>query len=108
MCATPAAARDTFRNVADQALVHNASWTGDRRVAHDHAGSRRGGQIVRVSETIAALFITLLGITTVTLARQLPYEAEYGPGPGFLPFWLGVTFVILSVFLLRDALKLRV
>ena len=63
---------------------------------------------MRVSETIAALFISLLGITTIALARQLPYEAEYGPGPGFLPFWLGVTFVILSVFLLRDALNLRV
>ena len=44
---------------------------------------------MRVSETIAALCITLLGITTIALARQLPYEAEYGPGPGFLPFWLG-------------------
>ena len=61
---------------------------------------------MRVSETIAALCITLLGITTIALARQLPYEAEYGPGPGFLPFWLGVTFVVLSVFLLRSALKL--
>jgi putative tricarboxylic transport membrane protein len=63
---------------------------------------------VRVSETIAALCITLLGMTTIALARQLPYEAEYGPGPGFLPFWLGVTFVVLSVFLLRSALNLRV
>ena len=63
---------------------------------------------MRVSETIAALCITLLGITTIGLARQLPYEAEYGPGPGFLPFWLGVTFVVLSVFLLRDALNLRI
>ena len=63
---------------------------------------------MRVSETIAALCITLLGITTIALARQLPYEAEYGPGPGFLPFWLGVTFVVLSVFLLRGALNLRV
>ncbi|HEX2280278.1 MAG TPA: tripartite tricarboxylate transporter TctB family protein [Thermomicrobiales bacterium] len=63
---------------------------------------------MRVSETIAALCITLLGITTIGLARQLPYEAEYGPGPGFLPFWLGVTFVVLSVFLLREALNLRI
>jgi putative tricarboxylic transport membrane protein len=61
---------------------------------------------VRVSETIAALCVALLGITTIALARQLPYEAEYGPGPGFLPFWLGVTFVVLSVFLARAALKL--
>ena len=60
---------------------------------------------MRVAETIAALCVTLLGITTIVLARRLPYEAEYGPGPGFLPFWLGVTFLVLSVFLLRNALR---
>ena len=62
---------------------------------------------MRVAETVAALCITLLGVTTMALARQLPYEAEYGPGPGFLPLWLGATFVVLSVFLLRNALKLQ-
>lgn len=62
---------------------------------------------MRVAETIAALCVTLLGITTMALARQLPGAAEYEPGPGFLPFWLGVTLVVLSVFLLRNALRLQ-
>lgn len=62
---------------------------------------------MRVAETIGALCVTLLGITTIALARQLPYEAEYGPGPGFLPLWLGVTLVVLSVFLVRNALQER-
>lgn len=60
---------------------------------------------MRVANTIAALCVALLGITTIGLARQLPYDAEYGPGAGFLPFWLGVTLALLSVFLLRDAWK---
>ena len=60
---------------------------------------------MRVAETIAALCVTLLGVITIALARQLPYQAEYGPGPGFLPLWLGATLVVLSVFLLRSALK---
>lgn len=60
---------------------------------------------MRVANAIAALCVALLGIVTIVLARQLPYDAEYGPGPGFLPFWLGVTLVILSVFLLREALR---
>ena len=60
---------------------------------------------MRVAETVGALCVTLLGLTTIALARQLPYEAEYGPGPGFLPLWLGVTLVILSVFLVRNALQ---
>ena len=61
---------------------------------------------MRVVETIAALCVTLLGVITIALARQLPYQAEYGPGPGFLPLRkLGATLVVLSVFLLRSALK---
>ena len=62
---------------------------------------------MRVAETIAALCVTLLGITTIALSRQLPGESEYEPGPGFLPFWLGVTLVVLSFFLLRSALRTR-
>lgn len=61
---------------------------------------------MRVAETVAALCVTLLGVTTIVLARQMAYDAEYGPGPGFLPFWLGVALVILSVFLLRSALRI--
>lgn len=62
---------------------------------------------MRVADTIAALCVALLGATAIALSRQLPYEAEYGPGPGFLPFWLGVTLVVLSVFLLREARAAR-
>lgn len=60
---------------------------------------------MRLANAIAALCVALLGIVVIFLARQLPYDAEYGPGPGFLPFWLGVTLVVLSVFLVRDALR---
>ncbi|MCD6032510.1 MAG: hypothetical protein K0S78_4692 [Thermomicrobiales bacterium] len=58
---------------------------------------------MRVADTFAALCVALLGATVIALARQLPYEAEYGPGAGFLPLWLGLALVILSVFLLREA-----
>lgn len=60
---------------------------------------------MRVADTIAALCVALLGATTVGLARQLPYEAEYGPGPGFLPLWIGVMLVVLSGFLFIEARK---
>ncbi len=62
---------------------------------------------MRVADAVAALCVAILGMTTIALARQLPYEAEYGPGPGFLPFWLGVTLIVLSPFLLRNALRER-
>lgn len=58
---------------------------------------------MRVADTVAALCVGLLGATVIAMARQLPYEADYGPGPGFLPLWLGVALVTLSVFLLRES-----
>ncbi|HEV2109130.1 MAG TPA: tripartite tricarboxylate transporter TctB family protein, partial [Thermomicrobiales bacterium] len=51
----------------------------------------------------AALFVTALGFVAIYLSRQLPYSAEYGPGAGFLPFWLGVALVLLSAILWRNA-----
>ena len=62
---------------------------------------------MRVADTVAPLCVALLGATAVALARQLPYEAEYGPGPGFLPFWLGVALIVLAVLLLREAWMAR-
>jgi len=34
---------------------------------------------------------------------QMPQRVEFGPGMGFLPFWLAVLMAILSVLLLVDA-----
>lgn len=30
-----------------------------------------------------------LGIAVIVLSRRLPYRSDYGPGPGFLPTWIG-------------------
>ncbi len=58
---------------------------------------------MRLANYAAALVVASLGITAIALSRNLSYGAEYGPGPGFLPFWLGVVLVILSAFIVRDA-----
>jgi len=34
---------------------------------------------------------------------QMPQRVEFGPGMGFLPFWLAVLMAVLSVLLLFDA-----
>ena len=38
-------------------------------------------------------------------STRLTYMAEFTPGPGFMPFWVGVVLAILSCFLLFDTFK---
>jgi putative tricarboxylic transport membrane protein len=47
---------------------------------------------------IAGAAVFLLGIATTILAwTTLPYTGDFGPGPGFLPLWLGVTLTVCSI-----------
>ncbi|MEO5696674.1 MAG: tripartite tricarboxylate transporter TctB family protein [Burkholderiaceae bacterium] len=51
---------------------------------------------------------SLLAISVAFSAGALTnhvYWGEYGPGPGFLPFWLGVVMAGLATMLLVDALR---
>ena len=46
----------------------------------------------------AGLAFFLLGVATTTLAwLDLPYTADFSPGPGFLPLWLGIGLMICSI-----------
>ncbi len=47
---------------------------------------------------IAGVAFFLLGVATITLAwLDLPYTADFSPGPGFLPLWLGIGLTIFSI-----------
>jgi putative tricarboxylic transport membrane protein len=47
---------------------------------------------------IAGVAVFLLGVATTMLAwRDLPYTADFSPGPGFLPLWLGIGLTICSI-----------
>ena len=39
--------------------------------------------------------------------RSYPYWGENGPGPAFLPFWLGLVMALLAAMLLVGALRSR-
>ncbi len=60
---------------------------------------------MRVANVIAGIVILLLGSAVIYLAKQLPYEAEYGPGPGFLPFWIGVALAICGMLAILKAVR---
>jgi len=59
------------------------------------------------TDQFSALLWLIVGVVVILQSWELDYMAEYGPGPGFLPFWLGVGFIILGLALLVKATFLR-
>jgi hypothetical protein len=63
---------------------------------------------MKVADLVGGLVVLLLGIGIVFFSSQLPYKSEYGPGPGFLPLWLGIVLIGSAVFVLLNILKKHV
>ena len=49
---------------------------------------------------IAAIFFLLIGVFFALYARTVEIGTFTEPGPGFLPFWAGLTLVAMSIILL--------
>ncbi len=43
-----------------------------------------------------SILLLFLGVALVWKSGELTYKVEFSPGPGFLPFWLGIILMILS------------
>ncbi len=56
-------------------------------------------------ELIGGVFVTLIGAGTLFFSRDLHYHAENIPGPGFLPFWLGIGFLACGIAITLKASK---
>ena len=49
----------------------------------------------------------LLGVALIHQSRELSYTYVHAPGPGFLPFWIGVLLSLLSLALLISSVRVR-
>jgi putative tricarboxylic transport membrane protein len=58
-----------------------------------------------VANLLAGIAVLLLGSTVTFFASQLPYKAEYGPGPGFMPLWIGVALMVCAIATIAKAVK---
>ena len=63
---------------------------------------------MKFADLVGGLVVLLLGIAIVFFSSQLPYKSEYGPGPGFLPLWLGIVLIGSAVFVLLNILRKQV
>jgi hypothetical protein len=56
-------------------------------------------------DIMAGLIFILLGLFIGSMSLGLGYKAEYGPGPGFMPFWLSVILIGCSIAMIIPAFK---
>ena len=52
---------------------------------------------MKIARQLAALLLAGTGVFLVVSGIRLRLEGQYGPGPGFLAFWVGVPLALLSV-----------
>ena len=55
-----------------------------------------------LAELLSRILLLLLGVAVVFFSSQLTYYSEFGPGPGFLPLWLGIALVGSAAFLVGN------
>lgn len=63
--------------------------------------------MLRRDAVAATVMLLVAAAASVESARLLPYGAVRNPGPGFFPWWLGLTLGFLSLVLLVTALRGR-
>ena len=63
---------------------------------------------MRSADRIAGAALLALSIAFAAYAlRQYAYWGENGPGPAFLPFWVGLVLALLATMLLVGAVRAR-
>jgi len=58
---------------------------------------------MRRADQITGIVMLVFSLIIAYTSWQMPQRVEFGPGMGFLPFWLAVLMAVLSVLLLFDA-----
>ena len=60
---------------------------------------------MRRADQITGIVMLVFSVAVIEGARRMPPSGTFGPGAGFLPFWLGAVMAILSITLLVNATR---
>jgi len=60
---------------------------------------------MRRADQITGIVMLVFSLAVMEGARRMPPSGTFGPGAGFLPFWLGVAMAALSIILLVSATR---
>lgn len=58
---------------------------------------------MKKADLITSVILLVISGYVIQEAWRMPPSATFGPGSGFLPFWLGVLLTVLAVILLATA-----
>jgi putative tricarboxylic transport membrane protein len=60
---------------------------------------------MRRADQITGVVMLVFSLAVMEGSRRMPPSGTFGPGAGFLPFWLGVAMAALSIILLVNAIR---
>jgi putative tricarboxylic transport membrane protein len=60
---------------------------------------------VRIVDLIGGIGVLGLGAAITFFAGRLPYTAEYGLGPGFMPLWIGTVLMGCALITIIQSLR---
>jgi putative tricarboxylic transport membrane protein len=60
---------------------------------------------MRRADQITGIVMLVFALAVMEGSRRMPPSGTFGPGAGFLPFWLGVAMAALSIILLVSATR---
>ncbi|HSB68946.1 MAG TPA: tripartite tricarboxylate transporter TctB family protein [Candidatus Methylomirabilis sp.] len=58
---------------------------------------------MRRADQITGVIVLIFSLVVIEGARRMPPSGTFGPGAGFLPFWLGAAMAVLAIILLVNA-----
>jgi putative tricarboxylic transport membrane protein len=58
---------------------------------------------MKKADMMTGIVLLILSGYVIEEAWRMPQSASFGPGAGFLPFWVGVILAVLAVLLLASA-----
>jgi len=60
---------------------------------------------MRLADLIGGVVVLILGLAVLFFSSQLDYYSEFGPGPGFLPLWVGIFITGCALYVIIDILR---
>jgi hypothetical protein len=60
---------------------------------------------MRLADLIGGAVVLILGLAVIFFSSQMEYYSEFGPGPGFLPLWVGICITGCAVVIIFNLVR---